>query len=514
MTIYTLALYIGIAAVLLTLLNSFLAKAKKGNPLPMHWPVNFVKNFTGSLFIFSGAVKAIDPMGTAFKMEQYFQVFNEYSLLKAFTPLAPYALSFAVIMIVMELVVGVTLLLGIWRRLSVWILLLTIVFFTFLTGFTAYTGKVTDCGCFGDFLKLKPIVSFGKDVVLLVLSLILLVGQRHILQYFKGFGAFVIAALATAGSIFFCMSNYVWDEPIVDFRPFAEGVDLYVAKNKCIASTPGKTMYYVYKNAKTGKEVSLSSDDIMKPEFAYLYEEEGWKVDETKTTEKNFPKTYTHFVNAQGDHEFADEKSLDLYPAADGWKVVETFTVKEYCDSKVKEFEVKDFNGNDVTTDILMNPDYTFMVVSYDLHLDVTYKDVVLKDTVMVVDTVRVTPDSFNLVPRIASIQDKTVKIPNVKFDGSYNKRYTDVLNTFAEAVEKDGKKLFVITKLNEYAVVEDFRHEVQAAYPFYQADDIMLKTIIRSNPGVLLLKKGVVVKKWHWRQLPDFAKVKAEYMK
>ena len=178
MTLGTLVIGIGIAALVLTLLGGFVAK-KVDN-----WLVSYLQNFTGALFIFSGWVKAIDPLGTAYKMEQYFAEFEStfsgtwFSFLAPLFPqLSEWASSFSVFMIVLEMVLGIMLLVGSSRRFTAWAFFLLVAFFTFLTGFTYLTGyvpegvnffqfgkwgeyvetnmKVTDCGCFGDFLKTR-----------------------------------------------------------------------------------------------------------------------------------------------------------------------------------------------------------------------------------------------------------------------------------------------------------------------------------------------------------------------
>src|SRR5690606_33047041 len=118
----------------------------------------------GVLFIFSGLVKANDPLGLSYKMQEFFEVWNLHFL-------NDYTLAFSVIMIGFEIITGVAVLLG-WRmRLFSWLLLLLIVFFTFLTGYALFSGKIRECGCFGDCIPLQAYQSFIKDLVLLALIL-------------------------------------------------------------------------------------------------------------------------------------------------------------------------------------------------------------------------------------------------------------------------------------------------------------------------------------------------------
>jgi uncharacterized membrane protein YphA (DoxX/SURF4 family) len=133
----------------------------------------------GGLFIFSGLIKINDPVGTQIKLEEYFEVFTQ-DFGPFFHFFVPYALPIAVAMCVLEVVLGVALWVGFRPRLTRWSLLALIVFFTFLTFYSAYFNKVTDCGCFGDAIKLTPWQSFGKDVVLtgLILGLMALAPAR------------------------------------------------------------------------------------------------------------------------------------------------------------------------------------------------------------------------------------------------------------------------------------------------------------------------------------------------
>src|SRR5690554_865659 len=131
-----------------------------------------IRLIVGGLFIFSGLIKVNDPVGTSIKFEEYFDVFS-YDIAPFFGYLKEVSLTLAVVLVVLEVVLGVMLILGVRLRLTVILLSLMILFFTFLTFYSAYFNKVTDCGCFGDAIKLTPWQSFYKDVFLLVLIAIL-----------------------------------------------------------------------------------------------------------------------------------------------------------------------------------------------------------------------------------------------------------------------------------------------------------------------------------------------------
>ena len=174
----------------------------------------------GGLFIFSGFVKLVDPIGSQYKFEEYF---SEGVLNLEF--LIPYALPFAIVLIVVEVVLGVAILIGWKPKLTVWSLLITIVFFTFLTWYSAYYNKVTDCGCFGDAIKLTPWQSFYKDVLLTILILFLLFRIKDIKPLFGGKIPGILTYLSFFAS-FYIVYHVLVHLPIVDFRPYAIGKNI------------------------------------------------------------------------------------------------------------------------------------------------------------------------------------------------------------------------------------------------------------------------------------------------
>ncbi|MBF6608356.1 MAG: DoxX family protein [Flavobacterium sp.] len=180
----------------------------------------FSRVFVGILFIISGLIKLNDPVGFSFKLEEYF---GETVLNLPF--LAPYALGIAVFVVIFEVVLGVALLVGSNRKLTVWSLLLMILFFTFLTFYSAYFNKVTDCGCFGDAIKLTPWESFTKDVVLLIFIIILFVNQHLIRPLGTKTFRTIVVVLTILGCGF--MAWYVLNHlPLKDFRAYETGTNI------------------------------------------------------------------------------------------------------------------------------------------------------------------------------------------------------------------------------------------------------------------------------------------------
>ena len=176
--------------------------------------------FVGVLFIISGLIKLNDPVGFSFKLGDYFapEVLN-------LPFLEPYALVIAVLVVILEVLLGVMLIVGYAKKFTLWSLLLMIVFFTFLTFYSAYFNKVTDCGCFGDALKLTPWESFTKDVVLLILILFLYKGSRYIQPFFsKG-----VRSITIFISLILCLwlGLHVLEHlPVIDFRAYKVGTNI------------------------------------------------------------------------------------------------------------------------------------------------------------------------------------------------------------------------------------------------------------------------------------------------
>ena len=186
----------------------------------MKYLVGFSRVFVGVLFIISGLIKLNDPVGFSFKLEEYFSP----SVLDL-NFLMPYALLLAVVLVILEVLLGVFLLIGYRKKITIFSLLAMILFFTFLTFYSAFYNKVTDCGCFGDALKLTPWQSFYKDVVLLVLILLLTFNIRFIKPLFSKLNLVLISMLSFLGCMIF--AYYVLMHlPYKDFRPYKIGANI------------------------------------------------------------------------------------------------------------------------------------------------------------------------------------------------------------------------------------------------------------------------------------------------
>ena len=342
----------------------------------------------GVLFIFSGLIKLNDPIGTAIKLEEYFEVFSA-SFWSGFSALAPYSTIFSLIFCIAEIVLGVMLLLRYKSTLTLWLLLLLISFFTFLTFYSAYYNKVTDCGCFGDAIKLKPWESFTKDIILLVLILVLFVTRRGIKANRSN-----VASLITIFTIVISLGVGLYALmylPFIDFRAYKVGVNIPKAMQ---AAAPVKYKYIMEKNGQTFEFTEYPSDTT------YVFKEA------VVTNPEVLPK-----IN---DYNLWNEEGDQTQASLTGTKLLIVFH---------------------------------------------TLDDV--------------------------------------------NPKETEAINKLLEELKgSDIQPMAVTSSGNDE--FEAFRHEAQLSISYAFADAVMLKTMMRANPGLVLLKDGVMKGKWSWRNTPD----------
>jgi uncharacterized membrane protein YphA (DoxX/SURF4 family) len=193
----------------------------------------------GILFIFSGLIKANDPLGLSYKMQEFFEVWNMPAL-------DAYTLGFSVVMIVFEILAGVAVILG-WRmKLFAWLLLLLIIFFSFLTGYAVISGKIKECGCFGNCIPLQAIGSFIKDLFLFVLILILFIYRKEIAPVYSARGSQIILALTLVFS--FAIQWYALRYlPLVDCLPFKKGANIFEKMKPPVDAIPDSSVInFVY----------------------------------------------------------------------------------------------------------------------------------------------------------------------------------------------------------------------------------------------------------------------------
>lgn len=382
------------------------------------WLTHIARFLVGGLFIFSGFIKANDALGFSYKLEEYFEVFKGDTGLGIFDWFAHIALPLAIIICVSEMILGFMLLVGFKRNLTLWLLFAQIVFFTFLTFYSACYNKVTHCGCFGDFLKLKPWESFWKDVALMILITLLFSGRENINELFAPVLVNSLCFVALIASIAFPVYAYR-NLPPLDFRAYKIGDN--IKENMKPGADYKPAVYesgFIYENLKTHKQEHFNM--------------------------KNYPWQDT--LN---------------------WKWVATDNVlisDAVNPPKITDFTVTDKNGTTITDDLLNNKDYSFWLVCYDLQK---------------------TDDSEKLHAKI---------------------------NDFYTLAAKDKKQMIGLTASNSQEI-DDYKKAHQSQYDFASVDKIVLKTMIRSNPGLMMIRDGVVIMNWHHNNFPTYSEVK-QYMK
>ena len=351
----------------------------------------------GALFIFSGLVKLNDPVGTAYKLEEYFEVFAV-----SVPPLAGFFLWFkdlsrtlSIVLSSLEVILGAALLLRWYLRQTLWTLLALLVFFTFLTFYSAAFNKVTDCGCFGDFIKLTPWTSFAKDLFLLGLWVVVFFNQRYLRHSFvRGTLGIVVITFVSAITIGIGV-RALGHMPYFDFLPYKVGNDL-------------------------GK--------LMKPAE---------------------PARYRYTMTRNG-----ETKEFDQYPTDTTWKYQSMLALNAKASTPViTDFAVSDANGNSYTQELLKGS-------------------------------------------KLVLIVQNTNKSDRDRFEA---------LNRLMEDAGKSRRGITALTLTSTSpAKFDSFRHDVNLAGPYYFADATVLKSMIRSNPGLLVLRNGVVKAKYHYHDIPE----------
>ncbi len=494
MTISGLVFNIGIVAIILTLVIGLALKKQKS------YLMTFLQTFTGVLFIFSGWVKAIDPMGTAFKMEQYFGEFESLfsqTMFKFISPIFPMlsniSIWFSVGMIIFEIVLGIMLLVGIRPKLTAWLFFLLVVFFTILTGFTYLTGyvpsgstffdfaswgpykasnmKVTDCGCFGDFLKLEPKISFMKDLVLLVPAIYFLFRHKDMHALLSKKWNSILMLASTLVLIIYCLNNFVWNEPHIDFRPFKNGANIAALRaEEKKAQAEVQITDFTLKSLVDGKTIDVPYKQYM-ADTTYQ-DKSKWTVLEQIKTALRIPKT------------------------------------------KISEFEITDFDGNDSTDLYISNPKNHFMVLSPKVKFKTGSIKSVVQDSIFKMDTVFMKDGKIKEVKKtFLNVMNKEISKTDFIFPESF---LSDLkaMKPLLESAKKDGNDVSVVIGSFTKEAADDLAKETGIDAIFLAADDILLKTVMRSNPGMVLWKNGVIVQKWHKNKLPDYNTIKTQFIK
>ena len=360
---------------------------------------NLCRIIVGIVFIYSGFVKGIDPLGSDYKFTDYFNAFG-MGWMNATTLFFSFALSLA------EFLIGTALLFNLWVSRMAWGSLLFMAFFTPLTLVLALTNPVSDCGCFGDAMILTNWQTFWKNIILFLLAIMIFVHRKEYKSSLSLMGQFSFLTLAGAGML--CLSIYCYRHlPVLDFRPYAVGKNITEGMRLPEGAKPDQyEVTLKYKNKQTGEIRSF--------------------------TEENYPWQDT----LNWEYESSSER-----------------LVKKGYITPIHDLVIEHPTLGNITEEILEDDNHTILAVAYNLNQSDT--------------------------------------------------QYQPAINRLAEYAQEKGIRFYGLTSSSERDI-ETYKKRYHVPYEFCTADEIQLKTMIRSNPGVIILREGTILDKWAGKDVPD----------
>ena len=360
---------------------------------------NLCRIIVGIVFIYSGFVKGIDPLGSDYKFTDYFNAFG-MGWMNATTLFFSFALSLA------EFLIGTALLFNLWVSRMAWGSLLFMAFFTPLTLVLALTNPVSDCGCFGDAMILTNWQTFWKNIILFLLAIMIFVYRKEYKSSLSLMGQFSFLTLAGAGML--CLSIYCYRHlPVLDFRPYAVGKNITEGMRLPEGAKPDQyEVTLKYKNKQTGEIRSF--------------------------TEENYPWQDT----LNWEYESSSER-----------------LVKKGYITPIHDLVIEHPTLGNITEEILEDDNHTILAVAYNLNQSDT--------------------------------------------------QYHPAINRLAEYAREKGIRFYGLTSSTERDI-EAYKKRNHVPYEFCTADEIQLKTMIRSNPGVIILREGTILDKWAGKDVPD----------
>ncbi|MEI9934814.1 MAG: BT_3928 family protein [Ferruginibacter sp.] len=221
--------------------------------------VTIARIIVGVLFIFSGLIKAIDPLGLTYKMQEFFEVWSaDGHMVWVMDALHSHAIILSSVMITLEVLLGVALLIGWQKRFVLWVLLVMMVFFMFLTSYVLFSGKIRECGCFGNCIPLTPLQTFIKDVILLVLIIFIIINKKYIQPVFASVHL-VTLILGSAMITALLQSHALEHLPLIDCLPYKQGNNILALRQTPADATFDKYTYsFVYKKGTEQKEFTVN----------------------------------------------------------------------------------------------------------------------------------------------------------------------------------------------------------------------------------------------------------------
>lgn len=388
--------------------------AKKRNSEKASVGIWVARIFVGLLFIFSGLIKANDPLGFSYKLVEYFEVFH-------ITFLNSLALTMAIVLCSLEMILGVALLIGVRSKQVAWWLLGIIIFFAFLTFYSAVFKVVQTCGCFGDAIVLTPWQSFSKDLVLLVLIIILFKNRAKINPLFttKTSDRLLVIAIVLSFGVSFYTYNFL---PVFDFLPYKVGANIPDEMKTPPGAMPDEyEQTYNLKNKKTGATKVMTDKEYMK---TGIWKDNDWVV-------------------------VGDPVSR---------------LIKKGFAPKIQDLSIEDAQRNDYTKELLSSPYYSLFVVADDVS--------------------KTDPDAIDKINAIC-----------INLTQNFNIRTILLTSSATPDAQAFAKQHHLISEI-------------------YYADGVPIKEMVRANPGVMLIKNGTIINKWHYHTVPSYDELVNEYLK
>lgn len=348
----------------------------------------------GLVFLFSGFVKAVDPLGTAYKISDYLEAFS-------LTPLDFLAFPSALILIATEFTIGFNILFNVHLKATTLIASIFMLIMTPVTLYLALANPISDCGCFGDAIVMTNWQTFYKNVVLCIILIIIAILKDNTRPWLSNWGAWIVTLLPIL--ISFGISIYCYNLlPILDFRPYKKGNNII-------------------------EGMSIPEDaPLDKYETTFFYEKNG--------VEKAF--------------------TLDNYPAEDStWTFVrqESKLIEQGYVPPIHDFSIVTEDG-DITDIVLEDAGYTLLIISH----------------------------------KVEKASTKNIKC---------------IKSTIANAKKAGANVIWLTSSYTDE--IDNFRTKYGINDTFGATDDITLKTIVRSNPGLVLIKDANIIEKWHHNSLP-----------
>jgi len=365
----------------------------------------FWRIIVGIIFIYSGFVKGIDPLGSTYKFHDYFVAFG-------IDFLNPIALPLAILLSSTEFIIGISLLFGIRPKFGVWGVLIFMSLFTPLTFILALTNPISDCGCFGDAIVLTNWETFWKNMIIMAFVMVLFLSRRKYIPLYSKITEWGI--LGVVFSLFILNSVYAYQHlPFIDFRPYQIGT--YIPEKMEIPE----------------------GADIDQYETILVYEKDGIQKEFSM---ENFPWEDSTWI-------FVDQQS---------------YLIKEGYTPPIHDFEIISEEGYNITDQVLSDPRYSFLMVSYN-------------------------------------ISDASPK----GLEKAYDLAIFSSVNNYP---------FYTLTSSSSSEVVK-IEQELGLDFNIFNTDETTLKTIIRSNPGFLILKEGIILGKWHHHDLPDVEELNDHFL-